>query len=171
MKPRVKSQNTRREIMSPRKWSGQEGENSIVIFRFIEVSKVDRCAGYGFLLVSPTQEGYTGGLASLATKAALATWLSSFPREKERRILLSFHARCLTLIFLFLFLVKDKIFFSRRYPSCYRSLNTVYIDSISIKWYVFYENTKRRLHKWHYKCILINSDLFFYSDNSSILFC
>lgn len=46
-----------------------------------------------------------------------------------------------------------------------------YIDSISIKWYVFYENTKRRLHKWHYKCILINSDLFFYSDNSSILFC
>lgn len=111
--------------MSPRKWSGQEGENSIVIFRFIEVSKVDRCAGYGFLLVSPTQEGYTGGLASLATKAALATWLSSFPREKERRILLSFHARCLTLIFLFLFLVKDKIFFSRRYPSCYRSLNTV----------------------------------------------
>lgn len=46
-----------------------------------------------------------------------------------------------------------------------------YVDSISIKWYVFYENTKRRLRKWHYKCILINSDLFFYSDNSSILFC
>lgn len=98
-----------------------------------------------------TQEGW---LASLATKAALATWLSSFPREKERRILLSFHARCLTLIFLFLFLVKDKIFFSRRYPSCYRSSNTVnaeYVDSISIKRYVFYENTKRRLRKWHYK--------------------
>lgn len=66
----------------------QEGENSIVIFRFIEVSKVDRCAGYGFLLVSPTQEGYTQGglvLPSLATKAALATCLSSFfpVREKE----------------------------------------------------------------------------------------
>lgn len=70
--------------MSPRKWSGQEGENSIVIFRFIEVSKVDRCAGYGFLLVSPTQEGYTGGLVGIPCNEGGVSDLAFFFPEGER---------------------------------------------------------------------------------------
>lgn len=100
--------------MSPRKWPGEERrESSIVIFRFSEVSKVDRCAGYGFLLVSPTKL-HTGGLASLATTTPTvgSTRLPLFPRRK-RRVLArpgSFdftlqRTGCLTLIFLSLLLV------------------------------------------------------------------
>lgn len=139
--------------MSPRKWSGQEGENSIVIFRFIEVSKVDRCAGYGFLLVSPTQEGYTGGLVGIPCNEGGASDLAFFFLEGEREkdpaasLISPCNARCLTLIFLFLFLVWDKIFFSRRYHHAHRSLNTANMANMSIRYrlndIVFYENTKK----------------------------
>lgn len=119
MKPRVKSQNTRREReKSCHHGSGRaRRENSIVIFRFSEVSKVDRCAGYGFLLVSDraTQEGWHP--------------LQRLRRHRDRPGFLSFqgerggllgraplispcNACCLTLIFLSLLLVIPPLSFS-----------------------------------------------------------
>lgn len=97
--------------MSPRKWSGQEGENSIVIFRFIEVSKVDRCAGYGFLLVSPTQEGWlVGWLVGIPCNDASDSAFSFLGGEREKDpaapLISPCNARCSTLIFLSLFLVQ-----------------------------------------------------------------
>ena len=99
--------------MSPRKWSGARRESSIVIFRFSEVSKVDRCAGYGFLLVSgwATQGGV--GIPCNDDADSGIDQASTLSKEKEEGCVArpgSFdftlqRTGCPTLIFLSLLLV------------------------------------------------------------------